>query len=112
MLREDTADCLALANTAILMRLIEELTERGAIARPSALLEDAVSDLESCPEFSTRVEDAIRLIRKELMPRLAGSVRASYAARRPGGCEAVDTEEPAAQVSGKGSPWLVSSSRR
>ena len=50
MLSEDTADCLALANTAILMRLIEELIESGAVARPTALLQNAVSDLQGCPE--------------------------------------------------------------
>jgi hypothetical protein len=49
MLSEDTADCLALANTAILMRLIEQLIERGAVARPTLLLQDAVTDLEGCP---------------------------------------------------------------
>jgi hypothetical protein len=35
------------------------------------VLQNAVSDLQSCPERSARVEDAIRLIRKELMPRLS-----------------------------------------
>jgi hypothetical protein len=60
---------LALANTAILMRLIEELIECGAVARPTALLQNAVTDLQGCPERSARVDDAIRL-RKELMPRL------------------------------------------
>jgi hypothetical protein len=68
MLSEDTADCLALANTAILMRLIEELIECGAVARPTALLQNAVTDLQGCPERSARVDDA--MIRKELMPRL------------------------------------------
>jgi hypothetical protein len=71
----ETADCLALANTAILMRLIGELIERGVIARPgaSALLRDAVSDLENCPESSSRIEDAIRIIRKELTPRVGAT---------------------------------------
>jgi len=45
MLSEDTADCLALANTAILMRLIDELIERGATARSTTVFEDAVCDL-------------------------------------------------------------------
>ena len=78
MLNGETADCLALANTAILMRLLEELIERGLIAKPgvSALLRDAVSDLENCPEFSLRVDDAIGIIRKELMPRIVGPARA------------------------------------
>jgi hypothetical protein len=61
---------LALANTAILIRLIQHLTEHSVIARPEALLRSAVSDLETCPEQSLRVEDAIRLIRKELMMRI------------------------------------------
>jgi len=74
ILNGETADCLALANTAILMRLIQELIERGVIARPgaSALFRDAVSNLENCPEFSSRVEDAVRIIRKELMPGIVG----------------------------------------
>jgi hypothetical protein len=73
MFSEDTADCLALANTAILVRLIERLIESGVIAKPDALLRDAVSDLETCPESSSRVEDAIKLIRKELKPRIIRS---------------------------------------
>ena len=74
MIDGETANCLALANTAILIRLMERLIERGIIARfvASALLEDAVSDLENCPEFSSRVGDAICIIRKELMPRIVG----------------------------------------
>ena len=77
MLSEDTADCLALANTAILLRLMEELIEGGVVTRPSVLLQNAVSDLQTCPERSSRVEDAIRLIRKELMPRILGPVQIS-----------------------------------
>lgn len=77
MLSQDTADCLALANTAILIRLIQDLTERGIIPGPRALLRDAVSDLETCPEQSSRVADAIRLIRMELMPRMPEAARAS-----------------------------------
>jgi len=34
------------------------------------LLQNAVSDLQGCPERSARVDNAIGLIRKELMPRL------------------------------------------
>ena len=34
MLSEDTTDCLALANTAILMRLIDELMERAPSLDP------------------------------------------------------------------------------
>jgi hypothetical protein len=71
MFSQDTGDCLALANTAVLIRLIEHLSECNIVARPSALLQDAVSDLENCPEQSSRVEDAIRLIMKEVMPRFA-----------------------------------------
>jgi hypothetical protein len=50
------------------MRLIEELIQRDVIARPGAdaLLKAAINDLETCPEFGTRVEDAIKMIRKEL----------------------------------------------
>ena len=55
MLSEDTTDCLALANTAILMRLIDELIERGAVARSTTVFEDAVCDLQGCPERSARV---------------------------------------------------------
>ena len=71
MLSQDTADCLALANTAILIRLIQTLSERSIIVKPEAVLQYAIRDLEDCPEQSSRVEDAIRLIRKELMPRIA-----------------------------------------
>lgn len=73
MLSEDTTGCLALANTTILMRLIEELLE---VARSTTVLQNAVSDLQSRPERSTRVDDAIRLIRKELMPRLSAPAKA------------------------------------
>jgi hypothetical protein len=48
------------------MRLIEELIDCGAVARPTALLQNAVSDPQACPERSARVDDAIRLI----LPRL------------------------------------------
>ena len=71
MLSQDTADCLALANTAILMQLIQNLSGRSIIVTPKALLENAVHDLEECPEQSLCIEDAIRLIRKKLMPRIA-----------------------------------------
>jgi hypothetical protein len=77
MLSEDTADCLALANTAILVRLMKELIEDGVIAKPHILLLEAVSDLENCPELSARVDDAVRLIRKELMPRILGPAEMS-----------------------------------
>jgi hypothetical protein len=45
MLSEDTA----WRWRAILMRLIEELIECGAVARPTLLLQGAVTDLEGCP---------------------------------------------------------------
>ncbi len=75
MFDEETGDSLALANTVILMRLIEELIQRGVISKPSAnaLLRNAVSDLENCPESGSRVEDAIRIIRKELTPRIGAT---------------------------------------
>ena len=43
MLEGRTADCLAIANTAILMRLVEELITSGVITRPVAttVLKDA-----------------------------------------------------------------------
>jgi hypothetical protein len=70
MFEGKTADCLALANTAILMRLIEQLIEQGAVARlsVSALLRDAVADLQKCPDAS-RTGEAVKIIRNELMPR-------------------------------------------
>jgi len=73
MLSGETADCLALANTAILMRLMEELAERNVMPRPQArsILIKALSDLENCPESSARVDDAKRIIRRELMPRIS-----------------------------------------
>ena len=37
------------------------LSERSIIIRPKALFQDAVRDLEECPEQSSRVEDAVRL---------------------------------------------------
>ena len=45
MLDGKTSDCLAIANAAILMRLIEELIERDVLARPGAiaLLRDAAT---------------------------------------------------------------------
>ena len=70
MLSQDTADCLVPANTAILMRPIEELIKGHAIANPHGLFRDAVAAPENC-QRSSRVEDAIRLITKELMPRIA-----------------------------------------
>jgi hypothetical protein len=51
MLEGRTSDCLAIANTAILMRLMEELITKGAITRPVAntVLCDAVDSLKNCP---------------------------------------------------------------
>jgi hypothetical protein len=73
MLTGETAGCLALANTAILMRLMEELAERNVMSRPHArnVLIKALSDLETCLESSSRVDDAKRIIRRELMPRIS-----------------------------------------
>ena len=50
MLSEDTTDCLALSNTATLMRLID----RGRSLHRQ--------NLQDCPERSARVDDAIQLI--------------------------------------------------
>jgi len=47
--------------------------ELRAGARSTTVFEDAVCDLQGCPERSARVDDAVRLIRKELMPRVLGS---------------------------------------
>ena len=75
MLEGRTSDCLAIANTAILMRLLEELVASGIIKRPiaRAVLSDATDSLVNCPsgDHSNFVE-AAAIIRKELMPRLAG----------------------------------------
>ena len=70
MFEGETADCLALANTAILMRLIDQLIEHGVMDRLSAraLLRDAVKDLEDCSNAS-RAADAIKIVREELIPR-------------------------------------------
>jgi hypothetical protein len=74
MLSKDTADCLPLANTAILMTLIQELTDQGIIEKPHALLRKAVTDLANCREQTARVDDAIRLINHELMPMLSPAI--------------------------------------
>ena len=49
MLSEGTADCQPLVNTALFLRLIEELVERGVVARPGPIA-NAVSDLQACPQ--------------------------------------------------------------
>ena len=75
MLEGRTSDCLAIANTAILMRLMEELIANGAITRlaTNTVLCDAVGSLENCPsgDHSNFVE-AVTIIRKELIPRIVG----------------------------------------
>ena len=58
MLSEDTADCQPLVNTALFLRLIEELVERGVVAR-------------SGPYCKCRERKPAR---SELMPRLLGPV--------------------------------------
>ena len=75
MFAGETSDSLALANTVVLTRLIEELIRRDIIAKNDAntILRDAESSLRNCPERSSRVEDAIRIIRKELMPSFAAT---------------------------------------
>ena len=76
MLDGKTSDCLAIANTAILMRLIEELIARGVVVSPWSLLLDAVDTLENSANADrTNVEDAIRIIRKELMPQFSARPR-------------------------------------
>jgi hypothetical protein len=75
MLEGRTTDCLAIANTAILMRLMEELIAKGAITRPTAgtVLSDAVDSLVNCPSGDhSNFVDAVTIIRKELIPRIAG----------------------------------------
>ncbi|MBK5197691.1 MAG: hypothetical protein JJE37_05350 [Methyloceanibacter sp.] len=72
MLEGRTADCLAIANTAILMRLIDEFIERGLISKQgaNALLADAADTLANCPNAEhSNFEEAIRIIRKELIRR-------------------------------------------
>jgi hypothetical protein len=79
MLDGKTAEGLAMANTAILMRLIEELIDRGIIATTGAgaLLRDAADKLENCPTSSqSNVADAVAIIRKDLLPRILKLVRA------------------------------------
>ncbi len=79
MLDGKTSDCLAIANAAILMRLIEELIERDVLARPGAiaLLRDAADSLENCPSAEhSNFQDAIRIIRKELIPKIVAPVQA------------------------------------
>lgn len=76
MLDGRTSDCLAIANTAILMRLVEELITKGAITRPAAntVLSDAASSLVDCPSGDhSNFVDAVAIIRKELIPRIAGT---------------------------------------
>lgn len=75
MLEGRTSDCLAIANTAILMRLMEELITKGAITRPAAntVLCDAVDSLKNCPSGDhSNFVDAVTIIRKELIPRIVG----------------------------------------
>jgi len=71
MFEGKTADCLALANTAILIRLIDQIVEAGAITKPYAhtLLREAVNDLKACPD-ANRTGEVIKIIQEELMPRL------------------------------------------
>ena len=51
MLEGRTSDCLALANTVILMRLVEELIKSGVITRSVAgtVMNDAVDSLVNGP---------------------------------------------------------------
>jgi hypothetical protein len=70
MLSKDTGDCLALAKYRNYDAVIQRLAERNLIGAPIVMLNDAVNDLETWPEQNSRVDDAVRLIRNELMPRL------------------------------------------
>ncbi len=75
MLEARTSDCLALANTVILMRLVEELITSGVITRSVAntIFSDAADSLVNCPSGDhSNFVDAVTIIRKELMPRIAG----------------------------------------
>jgi hypothetical protein len=75
MLEGRTSDCLALANTVILMRLVEQLITSGVITRSVAttVFSEAVDSLVNCPNGDhSNFVDAVTLIRKELMPRVAG----------------------------------------
>lgn len=75
MLEGRTSDCLALANTVILMRLVEELIKSGVITRSVAgtVMNDAVDSLVYCPNGDhSNFVDAVTIIHKELMPRIAG----------------------------------------
>ena len=74
MLEGRTSHCPAIANTAILMRLMEELITQGAITKPAAntVLSDAVNSLVNCPSGEhSNFEDAVAVIRKELIPRIS-----------------------------------------
>lgn len=63
---------LALAATAILLQLIEDLVTRGIIASPSSLLLDAVELLDASANSERRaIEEAMRIIREELLPKLS-----------------------------------------
>ena len=76
MLEGRTSDCLAIANTAILMQLMEQLTTSGVITRPiaNAVLLDAANSLVNCPNGDhSNFVDAVRIILKELIPRVAES---------------------------------------
>jgi hypothetical protein len=62
MLKGKTHDGLGIANTAILLQLIEELIELSIITRPgaSALLRHTVNHLKNCPTADrSNIADAI-----------------------------------------------------
>ena len=73
MLHGKSAQAIAVANTAILMELIQELVRRGEFTKPNAiaLLESAIDALKNGPNASSqRVGKAMDIIRLELVPRL------------------------------------------
>ncbi len=64
-----TGDSLAIANAAVLVRLIEELIAQGSIVSPWSLLLDAVETLETCGDADrSNINDAVRIIREGFMP--------------------------------------------
>ena len=66
MLHGKSAQAIAVANTAILMELIQELVRRGEFTKPNAiaLLESAIDALKNGPNASSqRVGKAMDIIR-------------------------------------------------
>jgi hypothetical protein len=66
MLHGKTSGSTALANTAILMRLIEGLIESGIVARA-----DASAWLVGPNATGNKVIESVEIIRKDLLPRIS-----------------------------------------